>query len=121
MRLLIDMNLTPRWAEYLADAGYEAVHWSVVGHATAGDREICVYARESNLVVITNDLDFPQILSYTRQSAPSIVLLRGYPLVPEERGKALVDAIKRCETELDRGAIVSLTLLGKPRARLLPL
>lgn len=67
MRLLIDMNLTPQWVEYLADAGYEAVHWSEVGRATAGDHEICGYARELNFVAITNDLDFPQILSYTRQ------------------------------------------------------
>jgi hypothetical protein len=31
MRLLVDMNLTPRWVEFLASAEYEAVHWSSVG------------------------------------------------------------------------------------------
>jgi hypothetical protein len=26
MRLLIDMNLSPKWAEFLKEAGFEAVH-----------------------------------------------------------------------------------------------
>jgi predicted nuclease of predicted toxin-antitoxin system len=35
MRLLIDMNLTPRWVHFLRHAGYEAVHWSSVGPNSA--------------------------------------------------------------------------------------
>jgi len=41
MRILIDMNLTPRWVEHLNGAGHEACHWSSVGSAAAKDREIC--------------------------------------------------------------------------------
>lgn len=82
MRLPIDMNLTPRWVQYLSEAGFEAIHWSAAGDPTAEDRKICEYARENGFVVITNDMDFPQILSQTRQSAHSIVLLRGIRLCP---------------------------------------
>ena len=88
MRLLVDMNLTPRWVQSLADAGHEATHWSAVGDPTASDEQICAYAREHGFVILTNDLDFPQILARTRQSGPSVVLLRGEPLVPEERGSS---------------------------------
>ena len=28
MKLLVDMNLSPRWVPFLLDAGHEAVHWS---------------------------------------------------------------------------------------------
>jgi len=35
MRFLIDMNLTPRWVQYLRSAGYEAIHWSSVGPLSA--------------------------------------------------------------------------------------
>jgi predicted nuclease of predicted toxin-antitoxin system len=70
MRLLIDMNLTPRWVEFLQNAGYEAVHWSSVGSNSAKDGEICDYARQSAYVLLTNDLDFPQILAHTRQVLP---------------------------------------------------
>ncbi|MCW5599101.1 hypothetical protein C8R30_1526 [Nitrosomonas nitrosa] len=31
MKLLIDMNLSPRWVDVLANAGFEAAHWSALG------------------------------------------------------------------------------------------
>lgn len=31
MKLIVDMNLSPRWVEFLAGAGIEAVHWSMIG------------------------------------------------------------------------------------------
>ena len=121
MRLLIDMNLTPRWVPFLRNAGHEALHWSSVGPNSAKDGEICDCARQQGFVILTNDLDFPQILAHTRQSAPSVVLLRGEPLVPEVRGSALLGALRECEAELDQGAIVTLDWTDKPRARVLPL
>ena len=121
MRLLIDMNLTPRWVHFLRHAGYEAVHWSSVGPNRAKDSEICDYARQSVYVILTNDLDFPQLLAHTKQDGPSVVLLRGEPLVPEVRGSALLGALQDCEAELKQGAIVTLDWTDRPRARVLPL
>ncbi|WP_375165885.1 hypothetical protein [Chelativorans sp.] len=34
------MNLSPRWIGILAGAGFEAVHWSTCGNASASDREL---------------------------------------------------------------------------------
>ncbi len=31
MKLLIDMNLSPRWVSVLRAAGFAALHWSSVG------------------------------------------------------------------------------------------
>jgi predicted nuclease of predicted toxin-antitoxin system len=45
MRVLIDMNLTPRWVGYLIEARHEAVHWSGIGPVTAKDHEICAFCR----------------------------------------------------------------------------
>src|SRR5579863_9585218 len=103
MRILIDMNLTPRWVPLLSSAGHDAVHWSLIGSISAKDREICDYSRQAGFVILTNDLDFPQILAHTRESAPSVVLLRGEPLVPEVRGPALLSALLDCESELAQG------------------
>jgi predicted nuclease of predicted toxin-antitoxin system len=121
MRLLIDMNLTPRWVPFLRNAGHEAVHWSSAGSVSAKDGEICDYGGTHGFVILTKDLDFPQILAHTRQTAPSVVLLRGEPLVPEARGSALLGALQNCEADLTQGAIVSLDWSDKPRARVLPL
>ena len=90
MRLLVDMNLTPRWVERLQEAVHEAVHWSLIGRKNAPDREICAYARERGHIILTNDLDFPQILARTGDGGPSVVLLRGEPLTPEVRGNSVL-------------------------------
>jgi predicted nuclease of predicted toxin-antitoxin system len=103
------------------ERGYEAIHWSSVGPNSAKDGEICDYGRQYAYVLLTNDLDFPQILAHTRQAAPSVVLLRGEPLVPEVRGSALLGALQNCETEINQGAIVTLDWSNRPRARVLPL
>src|ERR1039457_4201915 len=50
MRLLVDMNLTPRWVHFLRNAEHEAIHWSSVGSNSAKDSEICDYARECSYV-----------------------------------------------------------------------
>jgi predicted nuclease of predicted toxin-antitoxin system len=121
MRFIVDMNLTVRWVSYLADAGHEAAHWSEIGVKEAADTEICAYARQGGSVVLTNDLDFPQILATTTADGPSVILMRGHPLTPEVRGEALLRTLHECERDLARGAILSLDLSGRPRGRILPL
>jgi len=115
------MNLTPRWVSYLAAAGHVAAHWSEVGCMDASDDEICAYARGNGLIVITNDLDFPQILACTGASGPSIILLRGHPLTPQERGTSLLLVLANYSEMLAAGALLSLDWSNRPRLRLLPL
>jgi predicted nuclease of predicted toxin-antitoxin system len=121
MRILVDMNLTPRWVSYLVDAGHDAIHWSSVGSKRAEDGEICDHARKHGYVLLTNDLDFPRILALTKEAAPSVILMRGEPLVPEVRGLALLSAIAVCEAAIIGGAIVTLDSEDRSRARVLPL
>ncbi len=35
MKILIDVNLSPAWVDFLLDHGLEAVHWSTVGDPRA--------------------------------------------------------------------------------------
>jgi hypothetical protein len=51
MRFLVDMNLSPRWVDFLAAAGHEAVHWMDVGGPNAPDREILEHARRDGQVI----------------------------------------------------------------------
>ena len=104
MRILVDVNLTPRWVQFFSDAGHECVHWSMIGPSENADVDICAYAREHEYVLVTNDLDFPQILANTRATTPSVILLRGQPLTPELRGVALLTAMADCANELQSGA-----------------
>lgn len=69
MKLLIDMNLTPRWVVRLSDGGFQAVHWSDIGLVAAPDHEIMAYAAEHEYIVFTHDLDFGTILGNARRKA----------------------------------------------------
>lgn len=82
MKLLVDMNLSPRWIGLLEGAGIEAVHWSSVGARNAPDAQIMAYASASGSIVLTHDLDFGAILAATHGEKPSVVpgLRPGHPL-----------------------------------------
>ena len=121
MKLLVDMNLTPRWTEFLAQDGWESIHWSSVGDIRAKDSHITDWARSHGCWILTNDLDFPQILAHTRAAGPSIVLLRGEPLTPETRGDEVRRVLHACFEQLAVGAIVSVDWGERLRIRLLPL
>jgi hypothetical protein len=50
MKLLIDMNLSPRWVKALAEAEIEASHWSSLGPVNASDADIMSFARTHGYV-----------------------------------------------------------------------
>lgn len=120
MKLLVDMNLSPRWPEWLAEAGMEAVHWSGVGAIDAPDGEIMEYAVQNGYVVFTQDLDFGAMLAISQSLGPSVVQLRNEDVTPEGMGPALVEALSRLRDELERGAFLTLDA-KRTRLRLLPL
>jgi len=74
MKVLVDMNLSPDWAGFLAEAGFEAVHWSKVGSKSA--TELMKWAAENDHIVLTADLDFGAILAATHGIKPSVVQMR---------------------------------------------
>ena len=120
MRLLIDMNLSPRWVHRLSEAGIEAVHWSTLGAANALDVEIVAFARSNNYVVLTHDLGFGTILAVTQGEKPSVVQIRSEDVSPDVIGKPVVNALRQMTAELDEGALLTIDP-GRTRLRLLPL
>lgn len=120
MKLLIDMNLSPKWVGFLTAAGFDAVHWSVIGAINAHDAEIMRYARERACVVVTSDLDFGTILAVTHGNKPSVVQLRSDDLSHEVIGKPVIDALRQLRDELEQGALVTVEP-QRTRMRVLPL
>ena len=76
MKLLVDMNLSVDWLPLLAARGWQAEHWSHIGPGNAPDSELLIWARMHGYTVVTEDLDFSQLLFATQASGPSVVLLR---------------------------------------------
>ena len=120
MKLLVDMNLSPRWVSLLAGNSVEAAHWSTVGAPNAPDTEIMGYALAHDFVVLTHDLDFSAILAATQGEKPSVVQLRATYVSPEAIGRQVILALRQLEAELDEGALVTIDP-ERTRMRVLPL
>jgi predicted nuclease of predicted toxin-antitoxin system len=120
VKVLVDMNLSPRWAAFLAEKGFEAAHWSALGAADAADEVLFRHAAAGGWVILTNDLDFGAILAHAKSGKPSVVQMRTADLRPEACGAVLAGALRQCEAELSAGCIVTL-LPDKAKVRRLPL
>lgn len=120
MKLLVDMNLSPRWVGLLNDAGIEAVHWSTLGASNAPDIEIMAFAKTNAYVVLTHDLDFSAILAATHGEKPSVVQIRAEDVNPDVIGRTVINALQQMEADLEEGALLTVDP-SRTRLRLLPL
>ncbi len=120
MKLIVDMNLSPRWVGVLAGAGIEAAHWSTLGAKNAPDAEIMAYASANDYVVLTHDLDFGAILAATHGEKPSVVQIRAEDVSPDVIGKQVIVALRQMAFELEEGALLTVDP-NRTRMRVLPL
>jgi predicted nuclease of predicted toxin-antitoxin system len=120
MKILIDMNLPPRWLEIFARAGLEAVHWSQMGSPTASDRELMAWAEENGYIVFNHDLDFSALLAATQGEGPSVIQIRTQNILPEAIGDLVLNALKKFQSELEKGVILTIDPF-RARVRILPI
>jgi predicted nuclease of predicted toxin-antitoxin system len=120
MKILVDMNLSPRWVDFLTDNGIEAAHWSSIGSPDAPDTGIMAYAQTHSFVVLTNDLDFGFILAINQSNKPSIIQIRTGTLGPGRIGGRVVSALKTLSADIEKGALVTIDP-HKVRVHVLPI
>jgi predicted nuclease of predicted toxin-antitoxin system len=120
MKFLIDMNLSPLWAQFLTDRGFESVHWSTVGKSDAPDSEIMQFAVATGWIVFTHDLDFGMLLAVEKAAGPSVIQVRSQDVLPSAIGEIVLRAIEVAEAHLEAGALVTVDP-ARHRIRLLPI
>jgi predicted nuclease of predicted toxin-antitoxin system len=120
MKLIVDMNLSPRWVSVLAAAGFGAGHWSTLGPSNATDAEIMAFAKANGYIVLTHDLDFSAILAATHGEKPSVVQIRAGDVSPDVIGKRVTEALRQLAAELEKEALLTVDA-DRARLRLLPL
>ena len=76
MRFVVDAQLPPALARYLAGKGHQAEHVADLGMSDAEDTSIWDYALKCQAILVTKDEDFPHRLSQNPLKAPSVVWLR---------------------------------------------
>ena len=120
MKIVIDVNLSPRWVDALEQRGHEAIHWSSVGKLDAEDVTILEWVSDNGAVLLSCDLDFGAILAATGALGPSVIQIRGRDVLPEVIAERVAMVLSGLERELQTGALVSLDA-DQARVRVLPL
>jgi predicted nuclease of predicted toxin-antitoxin system len=119
MRILLDMNLSPRLATELIERDVEAVHWLDLGDPRATDSEILNYALSAGFTVLTHDLDFGAILAATNARGPSVVQIRTQDLLSESIAALIARILTSYENEIAYGCLITIDPV-RSRLRLLP-
>lgn len=120
MKLLVDMNLSPRWTGFLADADIRAAYWSDLGAGNAPDVEIMAFAKAHGYAVFTHDLDFSAILAGNPRGETQRCASWLPGREPEAIGDAVVTAVRQTADDLDQGALFTVEP-SRMRLRLLSL
>jgi predicted nuclease of predicted toxin-antitoxin system len=120
MKILVDMNLSPRWVTALQAAGIEARHWSVVGAPSAPDEDVLNWAAANGFVLLTNDLDFGAILAFSGANIPSVIQIRSEDLRPDVLAGRVASTLALLAQALAEGALVTIEP-ARERVRILPL
>jgi len=76
VKFLIDNNLSPLLAESLKAAGHDAIHLRDLGMQAAPDPAVLQRAQVDERVLVSADTDFGGLLSRSRATGPSVLLIR---------------------------------------------
>lgn len=106
MKFLLDMNLPRSLAERLASEGHECDHAGDLELSEEPDARIVEHARATGAVILTHDLDYGQILAFSGERRPSVVIFRGVAGDAEALFRVLSRHEATWSAALEPGAII---------------
>ena len=110
MRFLVDNNISPKVAQILAGAGYDARHVRDYGLQAATDSEVLERAAAEARVLVSADTDFGTLLARSGANVPSFLLVRR--LVGRraaDQAAIILANLPAVGEDLEAGAVVVLT------------
>ncbi|MCK6557078.1 DUF5615 family PIN-like protein [Candidatus Binatia bacterium] len=118
MRILVDMSVDIRVADWLRSQGHDAVHLRDQGLHRMPNGEIFAKALSEDRIVVTSDLDFGEIAAALKDTSGKVVLLRLQNSRPANVIRRLDSVLPRVELDLAAGAVV---IVEESRHRVRPL
>jgi predicted nuclease of predicted toxin-antitoxin system len=114
VKILVDMNLSPEWVGVLSVPGWTVRRWNEVGRPEAEDPELASWAVQNGFFILTQDLDFSDILFMTQADAPSVILLRHR----DEHSAEFRTHVRHCLVEMEKQLQApSLVVIDRHHAR----
>ena len=120
IRLLANMNISPKTVHALRQQGWDIVRVSELLPVDATDEEILELARREGRVVVTQDLDFSALLVLGGYDRPSLVTLRLSVSDPDVITERLLKVLLQIEDELQEGCATTIEDVSV-RVRKLPI
>jgi len=120
IRLLANMNISPRTVEALRQHGWDIVRASEFLSVNASDQAILSFARREGRVVVTQDLDFSALLALGGYERPRLITLRLAVSDPETITRRLLDELPRFEQVLRESCAITIEDIAV-RVRKLPI
>jgi predicted nuclease of predicted toxin-antitoxin system len=106
VKFLLNMNLPRELARQLAASGHACRHAADIGLARAADSVIVAEARRQKETVLTHDLDYGNLLAFSGEASPSVVIYRLTNTLTLNLLHHLTSAWSQIEAPLQEGAIV---------------
>lgn len=103
LRLLGNMNISPKTITALQGHGWDIVRVSDLLPVHAPDADILELARRENRVVVTQDLDFSALVALAGLNQPSLVTLRLSDSDPDRVTERLQTVLPKIEDRLQQG------------------
>jgi predicted nuclease of predicted toxin-antitoxin system len=106
VKFLLNMNIAPGLGAMLVSTGHESRHAADIGMSQASDATILAEAKSRQECVITHDLDYGQLLAFSGDSAPSVLIFRLRRANTELMHQRITGTWSEIEEELTSGAVV---------------
>jgi predicted nuclease of predicted toxin-antitoxin system len=120
VKFLADMGVSPRTVAYLCERGHEAIRLDALGMERATDATVVTYAAREGRIILTCDLDYPEIIALAHAQSPSLIVFRLQDEAADNINRLLERFLPEVESQLLGGAIVTVED-DRIRVRLLPI
>lgn len=108
MKLLLNMNLPGELCDRLADLGCECQHVRELGMSDSDDTEIIRHARDAGQTIVTHDLDYGDLLAFSGDQGPSVVIFRLRDVSIDNLARRFASAWPEVREHIARGAVVTI-------------
>ena len=107
MKFLCNMGISPKTVAFLRSQGHDAKRLLEEKLERLADSDILDKARAEQSIILTNDLDFGQLLAASRAELPSVVVFRLDDMSAANVNRYLLRIIEEYSQDLAAGAVLS--------------
>ena len=120
MKFLADMGISLKTVHHLQSMGHDALHLDELGLSRMPDSEILQKARQEDQIILTNDLDFSDLLAAGGFTLPSVIIFRLKDMRAVNVNRYLDKILTGYEEDLTGGVVMSIRE-NRIRAHKLPI